>query len=130
MSDLARLEEIARAATTWESDSNMTPFYNDAEGNSRGGNCDGSYCLYGPSFKIEGDDYEYEGPTLSERCSKADAEYITTFTPARVLAMLAVCKAARDLHSGCRSTFDEDMEDLGEALKALEAPSRPSGGER
>jgi hypothetical protein len=76
----------------WDYDSNQTSFYNDAEGHSRGGECDGTYCLFGEDFFIEGE--RYDGPMLSEHCSKADAQYIAAANPATITALLADLDAA------------------------------------
>ena len=80
-------EALADGPTTWDYDSNQTPFYNDAEGYSRGGDCDGTYCLFGPDFTI-GDEI-YEGPVLAERCQRKDARYIAACSPKNIAALLA-----------------------------------------
>lgn len=80
-------DALALGPQAWDYDSNMRPFYNDPEGNSRGGECDGTYTLYGPDFEIDGE--TYEGPTLSERCKKADAKFINACNPARIARLLA-----------------------------------------
>ena len=80
-------EALAAGPTTWDYDSNQTPFYNDAEGYSRGGDCDGTYCLFGPDFTI-GDEI-YEGPVLAERCQRKDARYIAACSPKNIAALLA-----------------------------------------
>lgn len=84
--DKERLRALAEAMPAWEWDSNQTPFYNDPDGNSRGGECDGSYVVYGPEVEIDGD--SYDGQVLSERCGKNQAEFICEAAPA-VLALLA-----------------------------------------
>ena len=84
--DKERLRVLAEAMPAWEWDSNQTPFYNDPDGNSRGGECDGSYVVYGPEVEIDGD--SYDGQVLSERCGKNQAEFICEAAPA-VLALLA-----------------------------------------
>lgn len=83
----ALIDALALEPQAWSYDSNQTPFYNDPEGNSRGGDCDGTYWLFGEDFEIDGE--TYEGPTLSERCSKADANYIAEANPATIRALLA-----------------------------------------
>lgn len=84
-------DALALGPQAWDYDSNQTPFYNDPEGHSRGGNCDGTYTLYGLDFEIDGD--TYEGPTLSERCKKADAKFIAAANPERIARLLAHIEA-------------------------------------
>lgn len=83
--DTDHLRALAQKMPNLDWDSNMTPFYNDAEGNSRGGNCDGTYCVYGEDFEIDGE--QYDGPTLIERCNKDQAEFICQAKPT-ILALL------------------------------------------
>ena len=73
--------------TAWEYDSNQTPFYNDSDGHSCGGDSDGTYSIYGPGFTIENE--MYEGQVLSERCNETDAKYISACNPAAITELLA-----------------------------------------
>lgn len=85
-------EALAAGPTAWDYDSNHTPFYNDIDGNSRGGEFDGTYCLYGPRFFINGE--EYEGPVLTESCSRKDAHFIAACNPSAIAALLTAHDAA------------------------------------
>lgn len=71
---------------TWDCDSNETPFYNDADGHSRGGDPDGTYCLFGEPFEIDGE--LYDPPVLVDRCGKADAEFISACHPLALRSIL------------------------------------------
>ena len=86
-------EALEAGPQAWNYDSNMRPFYNDPEGNSRGGECDGTYALFGADFEIDGE--VYEGPTLSERCKEADAKFIAACDPSAIRALLADLDAMR-----------------------------------
>lgn len=79
--------------TSWDYDSNQTPFYNDADGHCRGGDNDGTYILYGPDFFIEGE--RYTGPVLTEQCGEKDAKYIAACNPANMREVLAERKSLR-----------------------------------
>lgn len=65
--DLKRLAEAFPPDLDW--DSNTEPFFNGPSGESLGGGSTGFYCVYGPAFEI--DDDQYDGPTYVETC-KAD----------------------------------------------------------
>lgn len=80
----------------YEYDSNQTPFYNDIDGFSRGGNCNGTYYVFAPSFTVPGDEHEYDGPVLTERASKADAKFICAANPEAIRALLAERDALRE----------------------------------
>jgi hypothetical protein len=49
------------------------------------------------------------------------SNFRATFNPATVALLLAVVKAAKEVSKATRSSLDSDMDDLGEALAALEA---------
>jgi hypothetical protein len=98
------IDALALNPSEWNYDSNMTPFYNDTDGHSRGGNCDGTYCVYGDDFEIDGE--RYEGPVLTERCGKADAMFIAACKPRVIRALL---------DRACSS-------DAGSAAVALDSP--------
>ncbi len=85
-------DALALGPRAWGYDSNQTPFYNDAEGHSRGGDDDGTYCLFGADFFIDGE--RYDGPVLSEQCSKADAYFIAEANPERLTRLLAKLEQA------------------------------------
>lgn len=88
MTAIKQIEDALKAGpTAWEYDANQTPFYNDADGHSRGGNSDGTYCLYGLDFFIDGE--RYEGPVLVDCCSKKDAVYIASTNSAAMREVLA-----------------------------------------
>ncbi len=100
--------------TRWDYDSNQTPFYNDADGNSRGGDSDGTYCLYGPDFFIDGE--HYEGPVLAQRCGKADAKFIAACNPENMRVLLSAI-----------SSHEAEVGRLREALKLAEVAMNHMG---
>lgn len=83
---LKALAEAFPSDLDW--DSNTEPFFNGPSGESLGGGSTGFYCVYGAPFKIEGDDYEYDGPTYVEACSADFAKFMTSAREG-VLSLLA-----------------------------------------
>lgn len=89
MSDYSELNRLAEAfPADLDFDSNTEPFFNGPSGESLGGGSTGFYSVYGKPFLIEGDDYEYDGPTYVEACN---AEFAKFMVAARdgVLALIA-----------------------------------------
>lgn len=77
MSDYQELKRLAEAfPDDLDFDSNTEPFFNGPSGESLGGGSTGFYSVYGPSFFIEGDDYEYDGPTYVESCNVDFAKFM------------------------------------------------------
>ena len=79
--ELKRLAEAFPADLDW--DSNSEPFFNGPSGESLGGGPTGFYCVYGPAFEI--DDEQYDGPTYVESCKVDFAKF-----------MVAAAQALRD----------------------------------
>ena len=82
--ELKRLAEAFPAGLDW--DSNTEPFFNGLSGESLGGGPTGFYCVYGPAFDIDGD--QYDGPTYVETC-KADFAKFMVAARDGVLALIA-----------------------------------------
>lgn len=114
----------------WQYDSNQTPFYNDIDGYSRGGECDGTYCLFGGDFTIDGE--AYEGPTLSERCSKADAHFISAANPETIRALLARLDSAEAERDQLRAELEKvrlpDVDDLAQFIRWVSGNNKMGAG--
>ena len=125
MDAIQKIEEaLAAGPTEWDYDSNQTPFYNDADGYCRGGDSDGTYCLYGPDFFIDGE--RYEGPVLTKCCAEKDAKYISATGPSamhEVLQTLASKEAeiARLKSGQAASLTDDQINDLWIRRDCIEA---------
>lgn len=87
--ELRRLAELFPDDLDW--DSNTEPFFNGPNGESLGGGSDGTYVVYGKPFRLEGEDYDYDGPTYVERCGKDFAKFIVE-ARAGVLSLIAECE--------------------------------------
>tara|TARA_B100001059_G_C17757133_1_gene540583 strand:+ start:225 stop:683 length:459 start_codon:yes stop_codon:yes gene_type:complete len=83
---VAELEAEAKAFDNLDYDNNYNPFFNGPSGESLGGEADGTFCVYGEPFEIEGD--QYDGVTLVERCSRSQAKFIAE-AKGHILALLA-----------------------------------------
>ncbi len=83
-SELKRLAEAFPADLDW--DSNTEPFFNGPSGESLGGGPTGFYCVYGPAFEI--DDEQYDGPTYVESCKVDFAKFMVAAREG-VLALIA-----------------------------------------
>ncbi|SNS16538.1 hypothetical protein [Pseudomonas segetis] len=83
---VAELEAEAKAFDNLDYDSNTNPFFNGPSGESLGGDADGTFCVYGEPFEIDGE--SYDGVTLVERCSRSQAKFIAE-AKVRILALLA-----------------------------------------
>lgn len=90
--ELRRLAEAFPADLDW--DSNTEPFFNGPSGESLGGGADGTYAVYGKPFRLEGEDYDYDGPTYVERCGKDFARFIV-HARGGVLALLEELEACK-----------------------------------
>lgn len=73
-SELKRLAKAFPADLDW--DSNTEPFFNGPSGESLGGGATGFYCVYGKPFRLEGEDYDYDGPTYVEACNSDFAKFM------------------------------------------------------
>ncbi len=95
MTDKTELKRLAEAfPDDLDFDSNTEPFFNGPSGESLGGGSTGFYSVYGKPFFIEGDDYEYDGPTYVESCNVDFAKFIVAAREG-VLALLAEIGALR-----------------------------------
>lgn len=72
--ELKRLAEAFPADLDW--DSNTEPFFNGPSGESLGGGSTGFYSVYGKPFRLEGEDYDYDGPTYVESCPADFAKFM------------------------------------------------------
>lgn len=89
MTDKNELKRLAEAfPDDLDFDSNNEPFFNGPSGESLGGGSTGFYSVYGKPFFIEGDDYEYDGPTYVESCNVDFAKFIVAAREG-VLALIA-----------------------------------------
>ena len=94
-SELKRLAEAFPADLDF--DSNTEPFFNGPSGESLGGGSTGFYSVYGKPFLIEGDDYEYDGPTYVEACNADFAKFMIAAREG-VLALIAEVEGLRAQH--------------------------------
>lgn len=85
-SELKRLAEAFPADLDW--DSNTEPFFNGPSGESLGGGVTGFYSVYGKPFRLEGEDYDYDGPTYVEACNADFAKFMVAAREG-VLALIA-----------------------------------------
>lgn len=84
--ELKRLAEAFPADLDW--DSNTEPFFNGPSGESLGGGATGFYSVYGKPFRLEGEDYDYDGPTYVEACPADFAKFMVAAREG-VLALIA-----------------------------------------
>ena len=84
--ELKRLAEAFPSDLDW--DSNTEPFFNGPSGESLGGGATGFYSVYGKPFRLEGEDYDYDGPTYVEACPADFAKFMVA-ARAGVLALIA-----------------------------------------
>ncbi|WP_330207512.1 hypothetical protein [Pseudomonas sp. AM14(2022)] len=110
-SELKRLAEEFPADLDW--DSNTEPFFNGPSGESLGGGATGFYSVYGKPFRLEGEDYDYDGPTYVEACNADFAKFM-------VAAREGVLALIKDLESHKRMLLAAacDLGAIGEALKS------------
>lgn len=106
--DKVKLKELAEAfPADLDWDSNTEAFFNGPSGESLGGGADGTYTVYGKPFRLEGEDYDYEGPTYVERCGVDFAKFMVSAREG-VLALLAENEKLKG-----------DLREVVEDLKAL-----------
>ncbi|MDY7532397.1 hypothetical protein RGV33_12040 [Pseudomonas sp. Bout1] len=119
--ELKRLAEAFPADLDW--DSNTEPFFNGPSGESLGGGPTGFYCVYGPAFEI--DDEQYDGPTYVESCKVDFAKFMVAAREG-VLALIKdieshkrmLLAAACDL-GAIGEALNSDMDDDGDALLGM-----------
>lgn len=114
MSDYSELKRLAEAfPVDLDWDSNTEPFFNGPSGESLGGGATGYYSVYGKPFRLEGEDYDYDGPTYVEACSADFAKFM-------VAAREGVLALIKDLESHKRMLLSAavDIGSIGEALGA------------
>ena len=71
-----------------EWDSNTEPCFNGPSGESLVGGSTGFYSVYGKPFRLEGEDYDYDGPTYVEACHADFAKFMVAAREG-VLALIA-----------------------------------------
>lgn len=77
MKDYSELKKLAEEfPEDLDFDRNNEPFFNGPSGESLGGGSTGFYSVYGKPFLIDGDDYEYDGPTYVEACNLEFAKFM------------------------------------------------------
>lgn len=114
MNGHGELKRLAEAfPVDLDRDSNTEPFFNGPSGESLGGGATGYYSVYGKPFRLEGEDYDYDGPTYVEACSADFAKFM-------VAAREGVLSLIKDLESHKRMLLAAacDMGAIGKALKA------------
>lgn len=110
---VAELEAEAKAFDNLDYDSNTNPFFNGPSGESLGGDADGTFCVYGEPFEIDGE--SYDGVTLVERCSRSQAKFIAE-AKVRILALLAEraeLKRDAERYRFIRAEHNEPGSDIG-----------------
>lgn len=96
MTDHSELKRLAESfPKDMDFDSNTEPFFNGPSGESLGGGSTGFYSVYGPRFFIEGDDYEYDGPTYVEACNVDFAKFMVAAREG-VLALITEIEVLRE----------------------------------
>lgn len=95
MSDYSKLKKLAEAfPADLDWDSNTEPFFNGPSGESLGGGATGFYSVYGKPFRLEGEDYDYDGQTYVEACTADFAKFMVDAREG-VLALIAENEALR-----------------------------------
>lgn len=110
--EVKRWDELRALAEAFPSDldwdSNTEPFFNGPTGESLGGGSDGTYAVYGKPFRLEGEDYDCDGPTYVERCNVEFAKFMVSAREG-VLELLAerdALLAERDALSRWKQTAE------------------------
>lgn len=139
--ELKRLAEAFPVDLDW--DGNTEPFFNGPSGESLGGGATGFYCVYGKPFRLEGEDYDYDGPTYVEACPADFAKFMVAAREG-VLALIAEnerleneraelwrgkrdLEAARDTKSAVIAELKAENEALRKALKTIREESHGIG---
>lgn len=106
-SELKKLAEAFPSDLDW--DSNTEPFFNGPTGESLGGGSDGTYTVYGKPFRLEGEDYDYDGPTYVERCNVEFAKFMVAARDG-VLGLIAALSAVTAERDNYKSWYDDAMD--------------------
>ncbi len=114
--ELKRLAEAFPADLDW--DSNTEPFFNGPSGESLGGGSTGFYSVYGKPFRLEGEDYDYDGPTYVQACNADFAKFMVAARDG-VLALIAENDVLTKIFNDAPDLPDTDVEWL-EKTRALE----------
>lgn len=113
-SELKRMAEAFPADLDW--DSNTEPFFNGPSGESLGGGADGTYTVYGKPFRIEDEDYDYDGPTYVERCGVDFAKFMVSARDG-VLALIAENETIKAQFDECARLFVDATEQACQARR-------------
>lgn len=116
--ELRRLAEAFPSDLDW--DSNHEPFFNGPSGESLGGGADGTYAVYGKPFRLDGEDYDYDGPTYVERCGADFAKFMVKAKEG-VLSLLDQCEGLMDQHARDSATLRELCQARDDAKKERDA---------
>lgn len=126
--ELKRLAEAFPADLDW--DSNTEPFFNGPSGESLGGGATGFYSVYGKPFRLEGEDYDYDGPTYVEACNADFAKFMVAAREG-VLALIKELEshkrmllAAAVSIGGIGEALGAEMDDDASELEGLAAELR------
>jgi len=107
MSDYAELKRLAEAfPADLDWDSNTEPFFNGPSGESLGGGSTGFYCVYGKPFRLEGEDYDYDGPTYVEICTADFAKFMVSARDG-MLALIAERDQLKAENGSLRNEADQ-----------------------
>lgn len=105
--ELKRLAEAFPVDLDW--DGNTEPFFNGPSGESLGGGATGFYCVYGKPFRLEGDDYDYDGPTYVEACPADFAKFMVAAREG-VLALIAENERLKTSRSATERDLAQELE--------------------
>lgn len=114
--DMSDYEELKRLAEAFPSDldwdSNTEPFFNGPSGESLGGGSTGFYCVYGKPFRLEGEDYDYDGPTYVETCTADFAKFMVSARDG-MLALIAERDQFKAENEALRKAVEQSVEWFG-----------------
>jgi len=96
---MSNYDELKRLAEAFPDDldwgGNDVPYSLHPEFGVVGGEADGTYTVYGKPFRIEGEGYDYDGPTYVERCGIDFAKFMVAARDG-VLALVAENERLKD----------------------------------
>lgn len=121
--ELRRLAEAFPDDLDW--DSNHEPFFNGPSGESLGGGADGTYAVYGKPFRLDGEDYDYDGPTYVERCGVDFAKFMVK-SRGGVLSLLDDCQKAEAERDAALAELEAYRKDAGRYSKLRDGQSWPA----
>lgn len=116
-SELKRLAESFPDDLDW--DSNTGPFFNGPSGESLGGDATGFYCVYGKPFRLEGEDYDYDGPTYVEACHSDFAKFMVA-ARAGVLALIADLEMSNNVGRALGETLGSVVESRDALVRVVD----------